>query len=126
VVVAAPFYIHSATAGFRLIDDDQCAVAYTLGASPWTVFFKIVLPMARPSLLSGLGLAWARAIGEFGATLIFAGNLSGHTQTMPLAIYAALDQDVRIAIALSLILTAIAMVLLLALRSTPTKLWQRT
>ncbi|MGE4620183.1 MAG: hypothetical protein AAEJ04_10280, partial [Planctomycetota bacterium] len=80
------------------------------------------LPLALPGLISGAALCWARALGEFGATLLFAGNLPGTTQTMPLAIYMALESDVRTALALSLVLAAVAVLLLLALRFAPT-LW---
>ena len=126
IVVAAPFYIHSATSGFRSVNDDHRAVAMTLGASPWASFWHVSIPMAGPSILGGLGLAWARAIGEFGATLIFAGNLPGVTQTMPLAIYAALDRNVTTAVALSLVLTAAASLILLLLRSQPQRIWTRS
>ena len=74
------------------------------------------MPVALPGLIAGLALAWARALGEFGATLLFAGNLPGTTQTMPLAIYMTLESDVRIALALSLVLAAVSILLLFALR----------
>ncbi len=119
LTVAAPFFVQSAVAGFRNVDDDLILVAQTLGASGVRVFFRVVIPMAWPSLVAGLGLAWARALGEFGATLLFAGNMSGFTQTMPLAIYATLESDVQAAQALALLLAAAAFVLLLLLRLVP-------
>ncbi len=119
VVVSAPFYVQAATAAFRKVDPDLMTVARTLGASPGFAFFRVALPVARPGLLGGAALSWARSIGEFGATLLFAGNLSGRTQTMPLAIYTALESDVQVALALALVLASIAVALLLALRVMP-------
>jgi molybdate transport system permease protein len=118
-VVAAPFFIQTATAGFRRVDEDMLLVARTLGATPDRAFFRIAVPAALPSLLSGAALCWARALGEFGATLLFAGNLSGRTQTMPLAIYTALESDISVARAIALVLGAIAFVTLLSLRALP-------
>ncbi len=108
VFVAAPFFLQSATAAFRNLDGDQLTVARTLGASPARVFFEIALPMARPGLIVGAAMGWARALGEFGATLMFAGNLSGETQTMTLAIYTTFESDLRAAQAMSVILVVVA------------------
>lgn len=119
VVVSAPFYVQSAAAAFRRVDPDLLIVARTLGRSPAAAFFRVALPIALPGLISGAALAWARALGEFGATLLFAGNLTGTTQTMPLAIFNALESDVRVALALSLVLAGCAVVLLIALRAVP-------
>ncbi|TDP75711.1 ABC transporter permease [Bradymonas sediminis] len=116
LVVAAPFFIQSATAAFRQVDDELLIVARTLGASPMRTFLRVAVPLALPGLLNGAALMWARALGEFGATLFFAGNLSGRTQTMPLAIYAALESDLRVAQAMSVLLVAVAILLLSALR----------
>jgi molybdate transport system permease protein len=116
VVVAAPFYVQGAAAAFRRVDPDLRLVARTLGQSPAGAFFRVALPMALPGLVGGAALAWARALGEFGATLLFAGNLPGTTQTMPLAIYTALESDVRVAVALALVLAAVSILLLFALR----------
>lgn len=124
VVVSAPFYVQSAAAAFRRVDPDLLIVARTLGRSPTGAFAHVALPLALPGLVAGAALAWARALGEFGATLLFAGNLPGTTQTMPLAIYAALESDVRVAVALSMTLAGAGAVLLLALRSAPA-LWSR-
>lgn len=119
VVVAAPFYIQSATAAFRRVNPDFLLVARTLGQKPAGAFLQMALPLALPGIISGAALSWARALGEFGATLLFAGNLSETTQTMPLAIYTALESDVRAAVAISLVLVAVAFVLLLGLRLIP-------
>lgn len=112
VVVSAPFYVRAATTAFRGIDPDLLLVARSLGAAPARVFFRIAIPLALPGLGAGAALAWARALGEFGATLLFAGNLPGRTQTLPLAIYAALEEDVRLAQAVSLLLVLVAFGLL--------------
>lgn len=119
VLVACPFYIQSAAAAFRRVDRDLLIVARSLGQSSSGAFFRVVVPVAFPGLLGGIALAWARAIGEFGATLLFAGNLSGTTQTMPLAIYTALESDVRTALALSIVLAGVAVLLILLLRAVP-------
>ena len=119
VAVAAPFYVQSAAAAFRRVDADLLIVARTLGQRPAGAFRRIALPLAMPGVLGGASLAWARALGEFGATLLFAGSLPGVTQTMPLAIYTALESDVHVARALSLALAALGVALLLALRASP-------
>lgn len=124
VVVSAPFYVQAAAAAFRSVDSDLLIVARTLGQSPLGVLSRVAIPMAAPGVIAGAALAWARGLGEFGATLIFAGNLSGTTQTMPLAIYVALESDVRVAIALSLVLAVVGLALLLALRGMP-RIWLR-
>ncbi|HKP63062.1 MAG TPA: ABC transporter permease [Polyangiales bacterium] len=117
VFVGAPFYVQAAAAAFASLDAQLLAVARTLGASPARVFFRVALPLARDGLIAGAAMAWARALGEFGATLMFAGNLPGRTQTLPLAIYTALESDLRAAQALSLLLVLFAFALLLVLRS---------
>lgn len=112
VVVSAPFYVQSAATAFRRVGTSSLLVARTLGASPWVAFARVALPSARPGLVSGAGLSFARAVGEFGATLLFAGNLGGITQTMPLAIFQALEVDVRVAVALSLLLAGASVLVL--------------
>jgi molybdate transport system permease protein len=119
VVVSAPFYVQAGTSAFRRIDTDLLVVARTLGATSSQAFLRVAVPLALPGLVGGGALAWARSLGEFGATLLFAGNLSGSTRTMPLAIYTALESDVRAALALSLVLAAMAVVVLVALRAGP-------
>jgi len=119
VMVSAPFYVQAAAAAFRRVDRDLLIVARTLGQSSTGSFLRVAIPMALPGLVGGAALAWARALGEFGATLLFAGNLPGTTQTMPLAIYMALESDVSVAVALSLVLAAVSIALLFALRAAP-------
>jgi molybdate transport system permease protein len=116
VVVASPFYVSAAVVAFRRIDPDLLLVARTLGASPTRAFMRVALPVAAPGLVAGAAMCWARALGEFGATLLFAGNLGGVTQTMPLAIFSALETDLSVAVALSLALAATALVALAGLR----------
>lgn len=115
VVVAAPYYVRSAAAAFGQVDAELLLVARSLGAGRWEVLRKVALPMALPGLLSGLGLSWARALGEFGATLLFAGNAPGETQTMPLAIYSALEGDLALAMALSLSVVGLSVLVLAGL-----------
>jgi molybdate transport system permease protein len=91
-------------------------VARSFGASPLRLFLRLGLPLAAPGLVAGAAMSWARALGEFGATLMFAGNLTGTTQTLPLAIYTALESDLRAAQALSLVLVAVAFGLLVGVR----------
>jgi len=119
VVVAAPFYIQAAATAFRAVDEDLLIVARTLGQSPTGAFFRVAVPLALPGMVAGAALSWARALGEFGATLIFAGNFIGSTQTMPLAIYTALESDTRVAVALALVLAAASALLLVPLRAVP-------
>jgi molybdate transport system permease protein len=115
--VSAPFFIRAARAGFLRIDRDLEDAAADLGATPFTVFRRISLPLARNSLVAGAVLAWARALGEFGATIMFAGNRRGVTQTMPLAIYERFGSgDLPAAIVMSVVLLAISMVFLVAVR----------
>jgi molybdate transport system permease protein len=116
VVVAAPFYVLAAISAFRSVDRELLVVARSLGASPALAFLRVALPLARPSLVRGATLAWARALGEFGATLLFAGSLPGRTMTLPLAIYAALESDLRAARAIALVLVLVAFALLFAAR----------
>jgi molybdate transport system permease protein len=119
LVVSAPFYVQAAAAAFRRVDPDLLVVARTLGQSPRGAFFRVAMPIALPGMVGGAALAWARSLGEFGATLLFAGNLPGTTQTMPLAIYMALESDLSVAIALSLVLATVSVLLLLVLRLAP-------
>lgn len=114
--VAAPFFVTTVEAALRGLDPRLEQTAATLGASRWRILGTVVLPAIRPSLLAGLALCWARALGEFGATITFAGNLQARTQTMPLAVYEALHSSPDAAIALSLILLAVSLALLAALR----------
>ncbi len=114
--VAMPFLVVTVEGALRTADRDLEEAAVTLGASRLIVFGRITLPTIAPSLLAGSILCWARALGEFGATITFAGNYPGTTQTMPLAIYNAFEEDPQAAIALSLVLLLVAVVVLAALR----------
>ena len=116
VFVAMPFLVVTVEGALRNLDGRHEAAAATLGASRLTVFRRITLPMISPSLRAGLVLAWARALGEFGATVTFAGNLQGRTQTLPLAVFVALEQDRDTAVAISLVLVAVSLAVLLLLR----------
>jgi molybdate transport system permease protein len=112
--VASPFYVRGAIAAFEAIDPALPAAARTLGAGPFRVFGRVVLPLALGGLGAGSTLAFARGLGEFGATIMFAGNLPGRTQTAPLAIYDALDEDLDVALALGALLVAFSIGILLA------------
>ena len=114
--VAAPFYIRAARAGFLGVPREIEEAAMVEGATNWQVFRLVTAPLAAPALAGGAVMCWARALGEFGATIMFAGSFLGRTQTMPLAIYAALEQDLDAAIALSLVLLLVSFVLLLGFR----------
>jgi molybdate transport system permease protein len=114
--VAMPFLVVAVEAGLRQVDQRYEEAAATLGAGPWTRFRRVTLPLVAPSLGAGAALCWARALGEFGATITFAGNFPGKTQTMPLAVYIALETNPDGAVALSLILLVVSLVVLAGLR----------
>jgi len=114
--VALPFFVLTVEGGLRSVDPRFGCAAATLGANPTRIFRTITLPMIAPSLRAGLLLAWARALGEFGATITFAGNLLGETRTMPLAVYSALETAPDAAMVLSLLLVAMSGCVLFALR----------
>ena len=114
--VATPFYIRAARVGFARIAPELEEAAAIDGASPWQVFRQITVPLALPALSSGLVLCWARAVGEFGATLMFAGNFIGRTQTMPLAIMSAMETDLYAALARAVLLVLVAFAVLLGSR----------
>jgi molybdate transport system permease protein len=114
--VAAPFYVKAAASGFEAIDRDFEQAAALDGANNWQVFRFITIPLARTALLGGAVMTWARALGEFGATIIFAGNFPGRTQTMPLAIYLGFELDLNIALTLSVILLAVSFLVLLVVK----------
>lgn len=115
--VAMPFLVITAEAGFRAADHRLEKAARSFGARPWTVFRRVTLPIAWPALAAGAVLAWARAIGEFGASITFAGNFPGRTQTVPLKVYLLLETDPEAAVVLSLILLVISLAVLVGLRS---------
>ena len=114
--VAMPFLVITVEAALRTVEPRYEEAASTLGAGPWTTFRRVTLPMIAPSLVAGSALTWARALGEFGATITFAGDIQGRTQTLPLAVYVALEGNEPVAIALSLALLAVSIAVLVALR----------
>jgi molybdate transport system permease protein len=117
--MAAPFYVLAARAGFLSVDSRVLEAARTARASESYAFRRVLLPLALPGLGAGAAMAAARALGEFGATITFAGNLQGVTQTMPLAVYLALQSDLEAAVALSVLLLVVSVALLIALRAAP-------
>ena len=114
--VAAPFYLRQAIAAFESLDPSWLEASRTLGAGPARTFLTVAVPSARPGLASGTALAWGRALGEFGATLMFAGSFPGVTQTAPLAIFARFGTDFTSALALSAVLIAVAGAILLSVK----------
>jgi molybdate transport system permease protein len=116
IFVALPFLVISVEGALRASDPRYEEAAATLGASRWTAFRRVTLPLVAPGVLAGAVLCWSRALGEFGATITFAGNFPGRTQTMPLAVYLALETDPEAALVLSLVLLAVSLTVLAALR----------
>jgi molybdate transport system permease protein len=114
--VAMPFLVITVEAALRQFDQRYEDAARTLGASRWYAFRRVTLPAIRPAIIAGTVLAWARALGEFGATITFAGNFPKTTQTMPLYIYLTLERDAKAAIVPSLLLVAVSLAVLIALR----------
>ena len=114
--VAMPFLVLTVEAGLRSMDRRYEDAARTLGAGRWLVFRRVTLPLIAPSVFAGAVLCWARALGEFGATVTFAGNFPGTTQTLPLAVYIALETRPEVAIVLSLVLLAVALAILVLMR----------
>lgn len=111
--VAAPLYVRSARIGFAHIDKQLEESAYVEGANQWQLFYEVMIPIAIRALASGAILTWTRALGEFGATILFAGNLEGVTQTMPIAIYIGFERNLGVAMALSVVLILVSVILLL-------------
>lgn len=116
VFVASPFYIRAAKAGFLSIDRELEQVAYTLGYSKFQTFLYVTLPLALPALTAGSVMAWTRALGEFGATIMFAGNLPGRTQTVPLAIYQSMEGGLEEPVILSAVLVLVSFFVLMTFR----------
>ena len=114
--VALPFFVVTVEAALRQAGCDLDEAAATLGAGSWATLAHVTLPTIRPALAAGTALAWARAVGEFGATLTFAGNFPGRTRTLPLETYLALERDPEAAVAISLVLMAVALAVLVTLR----------
>ena len=111
--VAAPLHVRSARIGFAHIDKQLEEAAYVEGANQWQLFHEVMIPIAIRALASGAILTWTRALGEFGATILFAGNLEGVTQTMPVAIYIGFERNLGVALALSVLLIFVSVVLLM-------------
>ena len=116
VFVSMPFFVVAVESAFRSINEDLEKTAETLGASPPKIFLRITLPRIFPSIIAGLALSWARALGEFGATITFAGNMPGETQTLPLAIFLALETNPEAALALSLVMLVTSLAILIPFR----------
>jgi molybdate transport system permease protein len=114
--VSSPFYLRGAIAAFSDLDDDVLDAARTLGASPRRVFWRIAIPLAMPALGAGAALAFARGVGEFGATIMFAGNLPGVTQSLPLAIYSEFEHDLNVSLAIGALLIVVSAVILLTVK----------
>jgi len=114
--VSAPLYVRAARIGFAEVDVQMEEAAHVEGANQWQLFTEVMFPLAERALIGGAILTWTRALGEFGATILFAGNLEGVTQTMPLAIYLGFESNLGVAIALSVMLVGVSVVLLLLTR----------
>ncbi|SRR5260221_9605104 len=122
--VASPLYIRQAIAAFEAVDPNLIAASRTLGAGPVRTFFRVILPLARGGLVAGEALAFARGLGEFGATIMFAGSLQKVTQTLPLAIYAEFEVNFDVTLAISALLVLISAALLISLKLTSLWPWQ--
>jgi molybdate transport system permease protein len=116
IFVAAPFYVRQAASGFGAVDRTVEEAAMVDGANRWTRFIRVTVPLAFPALVAGALTAWARALGEFGATIIFAGSFRGITQTIPLAIFAEFQSDIDAAVALSVLVLGFAFAVILTIR----------
>jgi molybdate transport system permease protein len=114
--VAAPLYVRSARVGFAHVEKQLEEAAHVEGANQWQLFYEVMLPLAGRALFSGAVLTWTRALGEFGATILFAGNLEGVTQTMPMAIYLGFERNLGVALALSVVLVMVSVFLLMLTR----------
>ncbi len=114
--VAAPLYVRSARVGFTQVERQLEEAAHVEGANQWQLFYEVMFPLAGRALFSGAILTWTRALGEFGATILFAGNLEGVTQTMPMAIYLGFERNLGVALALSVVLVMVSVFLLMLTR----------
>ncbi|HWQ04280.1 MAG TPA: ABC transporter permease [Longilinea sp.] len=114
--VSAPLYVRSASIGFAAIDPQIEEAAHVEGANQWQLFSRVMFPLARRALASGAVITWTRALGEFGATIMFAGNLEGVSQTMPLAIYLGFERNLNVAIVLSVLLVMVSMLMMSLMR----------
>jgi molybdate transport system permease protein len=116
VFVSLPFFVRQAVPTFAAVDPELLAASRTLGAGPARTFLRVALPLARPGLAAGAGLAWARSLGEFGATLMFAGSLQGRTQTLPVAVFTELASDFQVALAIAALLVAVSVGMLVGVK----------
>lgn len=116
IFISAPFFIRSAKSGFANVSVELEAMSRSLGAGWLRTFIRVTLPLAKPFLISGIMMSWARALGEFGATIMFAGNFIGKTETLPLAIYSAMNDDLGTAIVLANLLLVISLLLMIMVR----------
>lgn len=116
IFIAAPFYVRSATLGFAGVDAEIEQAATLDGASRWQIFQYLIMPLSRLAVISGIVMSWARALGEFGATMMFAGNFPGRTQTMPTAVYLGFESNLESAITLSVILVVISFFSLMVIK----------
>jgi molybdate transport system permease protein len=123
IFVSSPFYVRFTIAAFESVDPAYLDASRTLGANPRRTFFRVALPLAASGLSAASALAFARGLGEFGATIMFAGSLQGRTQTLPLAIYAQLDIDFDVALAIGALLVLVSVAVIVALKLLPT--WTR-
>ena len=114
--VAVPFYVKAAALGFSAVDNELEQAAAIDGANSWQVFYRVTMPLAWTALVSGGVMTWARALGEFGATILFAGNYPGRTQTMPLAIYIGFELDLDVALTLAVIMVGLSFLVLLLVK----------
>jgi len=117
VAIASPFFVKAARAGFEAVDERLESAAWSLGAGRWRAFWTVAVPLALPSLLAGTVLAWGRALSEFGATMMFAGNFPGRTQTLSLAVMSAMESDLGTAVAIASISLALGVVALFGARA---------
>ncbi len=115
-LVSGPFYVRQAIASFEAVDQTLIAASRTLGASPLRTFFRVTLPLAGPGLAAGEAICLARGLGEFGATIMFAGSLEGRTQTLPLAVYTVFEVNFDVALAISALLVVVSLAILLSLK----------
>ena len=114
--IAVSLFIRAASIGFAAVEPELEDAAAIDGANRWQSFWRITLPLSRRAVLTGVALAWARALGEFGATILFAGNLPGRTQTMPLAIYLGFEMELGVAVGLPVILVGVSFLILLLIK----------
>lgn len=113
IFMASPFYLNTARQSFEAVDDQLLAVSRTLGVPSWMTFWRVTIPLSLPGLISGVALSWALALGEFGATMMFAGNMPGKTQSLPLAIFTSMESDADVAVAISALLLTVSFLVLL-------------